>query len=325
MRPEELLMMAARRSAPVEQPVPQETAPTPELQPSEPIEEPTTSIPQKDMNALIMNLTGSTPLEEQVISYAESVEEVPEVRDEFPRYDVNLKEETIRFSTAEWFEKTAQQSVTIAGVGGIGSTLALLIAKLHPTAMWLYDDDHVEIVNLAGQLYGVQDDGKFKVNAIADTIRNYAKFESVFSINERFTESSMPSDIMICGFDNMEARRTFYESWKDHVASKPEEERKNCLYMDGRMSAELLQILCFTGEDDYYMHLYETEFLFGDDEAEATVCSYKQTAFIANLIGGLMTNLFVNFCANLCNPIINRQLPFFSEYRADTMMLTRRV
>lgn len=334
MRPEDLLRMASTRTVPMPREIPA-TEPRSEglpdsdfsVQPiaEEPQEQPATAIAQEDLNEIIRNMTGNTPAEEQVISYTESIENVPEVRSAYPRYDATLREETIRFSTAEWFKKTSEQSVTIAGIGGIGSTLALLIAKLHPTAMWLYDDDRVEIVNLAGQLYGVQDNNKLKVNAIADTIRNYAKFESVFCIPERFTDESMPSDIMICGFDSMEARKTFYNVWKRHVESKPEEQRKECLFMDGRMSAELLQVICFTGEDSYYMHAYESEFLFDDTEAEETVCSYKQTSFVANLIGGLMANLFVNFCANLYNPIIDRQLPFFTEYRAETMILTRRV
>ena len=67
------------------------------------------------------------------------------------------------------------------------------------------------------------------------------------------------------------------------------------------------------------MDRYEKEFLFRDSEAEETLCSYKQTTFMANMIGSVMVNLFVNFCANECNPLIPRDLPFFTEYSADTM------
>jgi len=40
---------------------------------------------------------------------------------------------------------------------------------------------------------------------------------------------------------------------------------------------------------------------------------------MANMIGSVMVNLFVNFCANECNPLVPRDLPFFTEYNADTM------
>lgn len=60
-------------------------------------------------------------------------------------------------------------------------------------------------------------------------------------------------------------------------------------------------------------------YLFSDFEADPTVCSYKQTTFMANMIGSVIVNLFVNFIANKCNPLIDRDLPFYTEYNAETM------
>ena len=40
---------------------------------------------------------------------------------------------------------------------------------------------------------------------------------------------------------------------------------------------------------------------------------------MANMIASVMVNLFVNFVANQCNPIIDRDLPFFTTYNAETM------
>ena len=40
---------------------------------------------------------------------------------------------------------------------------------------------------------------------------------------------------------------------------------------------------------------------------------------MANMIASVMVNLFVNFVANQCNPIIPRDVPFFMEYTAETM------
>lgn len=197
--------------------------------------------------------------------------------------------------------------------------MAFLLARMKPTSMFIYDPDIVEAVNMSGQLYSNDDIGSPKVEAISRMIGNYAGYNSVFAVRERFTEESESSDIMICGFDNMAARKIFFNKWINHVISKPEEERKNCLLLDGRLSAEEFQVLCIRGDDRYSVDRYEKKFLFSDREADETVCSYKQTTFMANMIASVMVNLFVNFAANQCNPLIDRDLPFFTTYNAETM------
>ena len=192
-------------------------------------------------------------------------------------------------------------------------------------SMFIYDNDVVEAVNMSGQLYGNSDLGLNKVAALSNMISNYANYSSVFAINERFTAESEASDIMICGFDNMAARKLFFEKWVEHVMLKPEEDRANCLFIDGRLAAEEFQVLCIKGDDGFNINRYRNDFLFSDVEADETICSYKQTTFCANMIASYMVNLFVNFCANQCNPIIDRDLPFFTTYNAETMYLKTEV
>ena len=248
---------------------------------------------------------------------------VEEAHQEIPTNSATLlvDEATSRFSSAIWYENIQKKTVTLAGVGGIGSYVGFLLARMKPASMFIYDNDIVETVNMSGQLYGQSDLGSPKVSALAGMIKNYAGYSSVFAINERFTDESEASDIMICGFDNMAARNLFFNKWVSHVQSKPEEERKNCLFLDGRLAAEEFQVLCIKGDDEYNINRYGSEFLFSDEEAEETVCSYKQTTFCANMIASYMVNLFVNFCANQCEPVIDRDLPFLTTYNAETMYL----
>ena len=248
---------------------------------------------------------------------------VEEAHQEIPTNSATLlvDEATSRFSSAIWYENIQKKTVTLAGVGGIGSYVGFLLARMKPAFMFIYDDDIVEAVNMSGQLYGQSDLGRPKVSALAGMIRNYAGYGGVFAMTERFTDESEASDIMICGFDNMAARRLFFNKWVNHVQSKPEEERKNCLFIDGRLAAEEFQILCIKGDDEYNINRYNDEFLFSDAEADVTICSYKQTTFCANMIASYMINLFVNFCANQCEPIIDRDLPFLTTYNAETMYL----
>lgn len=252
---------------------------------------------------------------------------VEDAHQEIPTNSATLlvDEATSRFSSAIWYENIQGKTVILAGVGGIGSYVGFLLARMKPASMFIYDDDIVEAANMSGQLYGQSDLGRAKVSALAEMIRNYAGYSSVFAINERFTNESEATDIMICGFDNMAARRLFFNKWVNHVQSKSEEERKNCLFIDGRLAAEEFQVLCIKGDDEYNINRYNNEFLFSDAEADETICSYKQTTFCANMIASYMVNLFVNFCANQCGPLIDRDLPFLTTYNAETMYLKTEV
>ena len=231
-----------------------------------------------------------------------------------------VDEATTRFSGASWFDEIQKSRVIIAGIGGIGSNVAFQLARMAPANITLYDEDIVERVNMAGQLYSTNDIGQRKVDAIASMISAYTLAKQVNAVPSKFTDSTEAGDIMICGFDNMTARKIFYNSWKRHVQTLTPDSRTKCLFLDGRLSIDTLQIFCIQGDDKVSMDRYETEFLFSDFQAEHTVCSMKQTTYLACMIGSLMVNLFTNFIANSLNPIIPYDLPFFTEYDSPNML-----
>lgn len=227
---------------------------------------------------------------------------------------------TSRFSGTEWYNEIQKKSVILAGLGGVGSHFCFQLARMNIAKLVLYDDDIVEPANMSGQLYGTVDVGKLKVDAMASAITNYTSMRNVYAIGEKFTKDSEAGDVMICGFDSMAARNNFFKLWYEHVQSKPENERKNCLFIDGRLDVSMLQVLCVRGDDEYNIERYRKEFLFTDHAAEHTVCSMKQTTYLACMIGSIMVNLFTNWVAGLLNPIIPYDLPFFTAYEAQNML-----
>lgn len=235
-----------------------------------------------------------------------------------PSDTLDVDETTARFSDALWFEKIQNQTIILAGLGGIGSYVAFLLSRMHPNSLFMYDDDIVEAVNMAGQLYGSSHIGVGKAYAIGRFIRDMSNYNSAYCINERYTSDTQTADVMICGFDNMEARNTFFNNWVKHVESKPEEDRKNCLFIDGRLAAEEFQVFSIRGDDTLNIVKYAKEYLFSDDEADETLCSYKQTTYMANMIGSVMVNIFTNFVANSIEDNI-RELPFITVYDGSTM------
>ena len=230
---------------------------------------------------------------------------------------VLIEETTSRFSGAVWFENIKSKNVTLAGLGGIGSYVAFLIARLHVNTLTIYDDDVVESGNMSGQLYGLNDIGLLKANATYRNVAQFADYHNVNVFQERFGSQSAHTNIMICGFDNMVARRIFFDTWLRDLPDSGD--KSDYLFIDGRLAAESLQVFCIRGDDDYNIKRYREEFLFSDAEADETICSYKQTTFMANMIGSIITNLFVNFCANQCDVLVPRDMPFLTEYSAETM------
>lgn len=229
---------------------------------------------------------------------------------------------TSRFKGAEWFKTVQAMSITIAGLGGIGSWTAFLVSRLSPSRMKIYDPDTVEEVNLSGQLFSISDTGHFKAYAVNDFIHEYSNYFSVGCHSERFTLSTKVDPlfrIMICGFDNMAARKDAYTVWKR--ANKGTANSKNALFVDARLNAEEFQIFCIRGDGEYSMNLYEEKYLFDDSKVSDPICSYKQTTFCASMIASFICNLLVNHAANLNDENAGRDLPFFTYYNAAYMYL----
>ena len=230
-----------------------------------------------------------------------------------------LSETTSRFSSVAWFDSILSSEIVVAGLGGIGSNLCYLLSRLNPGYMIIYDNDQIEPANLSGQLYRDLDVGQFKADATYNIMRSFSRYYRVTAYDENFDSNSETRRVMMCGFDNMTARKVFFNRWYARVANTLFSERKNLLFIDGRLAAEEFQVFCIRGDCQYLIDKYYKEYLFSDEEAEETPCSYKQTSFCASMIASIMVNLFVNFHANKCDPLIERPLPFYTYYDATTM------
>lgn len=233
---------------------------------------------------------------------------VPDLKD----YD----DTTLRFKGAQWFDEVQDLEITLVGVGGIGSHTALMLSRFHPYSMVLWDPDKVEAVNMAGQMYSIEDIDNFKTYASIRNIGKFSNYHTVVGHTRRFTKGCSCAAVMICGLDNMEARKECFETWLKEVRTTNSKEQY--LFIDGRLAAEELQVFCIRGNCEYDIQQYQEKYLFSSAEAEAATCSYKQTAYMANMIAGVICNLVANFCANKQIPDF-RSLPFLTTYNGYTM------
>ena len=230
-----------------------------------------------------------------------------------------VDESQSRFSGAEWFEKAKSYDVMIAGVGGIGSWASLLISRFHPAIIRLFDPDTIEEANMSGQLFSIDDIGENKCIVMNRTISLYSNYYSTYTYCERFAGQTS-SDIMICGFDNMASRKTFFNTWKRRVMSS-QGIAHEMLYIDGRLGMEEMQVFAIRGDETENIKRYEQEYLFDDSEAEQVPCSMKQTSYMAAMIGSVISNIFANFAANSDYNMDVRTFPFITLYDARDMRM----
>lgn len=224
---------------------------------------------------------------------------------------------TARFSKAEWFNEVQQMNIGVFGVGGIGSNAAYTIGHLHPMSMRLVDPDKVDEVNLAGQLFDSQEIGEYKVDVIRRRLTNLHYF-TIYAERRRITsfEPLGATDIVVAGFDNMSARKDLFNAWKRNHKS-------NSLFIDGRMSVNVFQLFSMRPQDKDRIADYETNWLFDDEQADTTVCSYKQTYFCATMMSGVITSLIINHAQNRVFGEQVWPVPFFIE--EDTTILSRTI
>ena len=170
-----------------------------------------------------------------------------------------------RFSDAAWFnkERIADSPLIIGGVGGIGSHLAFDLSRIG-FELHLYDDDIVETVNMAGQLYSKKSINNSKVGAVMEILSEFTDNESIIGNKALYDEDSLTSKYMFSCFDNMAARKLMFEKWEESINNEEFDMDVQPIFIDGRMEAEFAQIYFVTADkiEDY------KKTLFDDSEVE---------------------------------------------------------
>ena len=219
-----------------------------------------------------------------------------------------LKKSThVRFSDAPWYGKFYE--IVLGGVGGIGSYVALLLARMGHSLI-IYDNDEVDETNEGGQLYKSSDKRSYKVDAIAQTVREFVSGAEISTNVQRITaEEGMVTPIMISAFDNMTARRIMFDKWKDY--------EKRELFIDGRMSAECFEVYFVTkGREEEYVKT-----LFEDSEIEDEPCSFKATSHTGAGIAFVISIGLSNYITNKEFGEEIRELPLCIKWYGSLLML----
>lgn len=156
-----------------------------------------------------------------------------------------------------------QFPITVVGVGGIGSPVALALTKMGCRRLTLYDPDVVELHNLPNQMYRSADVGRPKVEALADLLREFAPVE-IQPVPEAVNGQRL-NGVVISGVDSMAAREGIWRGSVRYRASVS-------LYIDARMGAQVCRLLTVRPADPDDVRRYEAT-LYSDEEATEDPCT----------------------------------------------------
>lgn len=119
-------------------------------------------------------------------------------------------------------EKFSSASVAVCGLGGLGSNIAIALARAGVGKLLLIDFDRVDITNLHRQQYKVTQIGKYKTDALRENLMEIAPYIIIETVTEKLTEENFKNyldkaDVICEAFDNAEAKAMLVNGVLEHI------------------------------------------------------------------------------------------------------------
>lgn len=123
-------------------------------------------------------------------------------------------------------EKVKKATVGIAGAGGLGSHVAIALARIGTGKLVIVDFDIIEPSNLNRQAFNVDQIGEIKVEALKENIKRINPYVRVETHRIRLTEKNVPEifgevDILVEAFDVPEEKVMLINSFSKNYPDKP--------------------------------------------------------------------------------------------------------
>ncbi len=107
--------------------------------------------------------------------------------------------------------RISEATVAICGLGGLGSNIAIALARAGIGRLILIDFDRVDLTNLHRQQYKTSQIGMYKTDALKDNLYEISPYTHIVTYTEQITEGNMgellsSADIICEAFDNADAK-----------------------------------------------------------------------------------------------------------------------
>ena len=108
-------------------------------------------------------------------------------------------------------DKFAVATVAVCGLGGLGSNIAIALARAGIGKLLLIDFDRVDITNLHRQQYKANQIGLYKADALVKNLLEIAPYTEITAVTAKITEENFTdllkgADVVCEAFDNAEAK-----------------------------------------------------------------------------------------------------------------------
>ena len=108
-------------------------------------------------------------------------------------------------------KRFSSATVAICGLGGLGSNIAIALARAGIGKLLLIDFDRVDITNLHRQQYKANQIGLYKADALAESLLEIAPYTEIKTVTSKITEENFAdllkgADVVCEAFDNAEAK-----------------------------------------------------------------------------------------------------------------------
>ena len=108
-------------------------------------------------------------------------------------------------------KRFSSATVAVCGLGGLGSNIAVALARAGIGKLLLIDFDRVDITNLHRQQYKANQIGRCKTDALAENLSEIAPYTEIQTVTEKIAEENFAillkdADIVCEAFDNAESK-----------------------------------------------------------------------------------------------------------------------
>jgi len=206
-------------------------------------------------------------------------------------------------------------TITVGGMGSIGSHLAVQLSKTIPKlTIVAYDFDSFTVRNAGGQCFLMRDVNKLKTVAVSNLLLELNGEETFIIDNGKFEEGKRVTDITFSGFDNIEARELMFKEWLTLGKG---------IFIDGRIYKENVQVYFINADNALAIESYkEVLERSKDGDIPDTSCTMRNTFFIGSIISSFMLIGLLNTFENKQSEFESAKVPFKVAFEAETFNFT---
>ncbi len=140
-----------------------------------------------------------------------------ENKTKYPLSHEELQELLIQRHGKKRQEKIANATIAIAGLGGLGSHIAVLLARMGVKSLVLIDFDKVDKTNIQRQHYDIYDIGEYKTKALHRQLIRINPYIDYILYNEKLHSDNIVEKFAGCqiiceAFDNAEQKAMLTEN-----------------------------------------------------------------------------------------------------------------